>query len=256
MDMDDTIHGQLTISKGGDTWTAILSKDLTWSCDDDYLRRYLLQIRGLYSGCVTRGMMQATKRDLEHGGYTVELNQSRDSVISDVVKVNREIREFWSNSHGWAPTDAAELLAKSRLDWQVSLSHCLELWLDHPMDEDHDGRLILAWVNLGSLVEGTLKFFLSVYEGDYSKAPRTRGQLKKPCRIDDLQLEEMKQFFNEHIWTDSQKHWNDWLGKIQCRRNAVHAYKDRDIGTFDEFLFEVEAYLDFLMELERQVPYP
>jgi hypothetical protein len=200
--------------------------------------------------------MQATKRDLEYGGFTVKLDQSQDSVISDILKVNREIREFWSNSHGWAPADAAELLAKSHLDWQVSLSHCLGLWVDHPTDEDHDGRLILAWVNLGSLIEGTLKFFLSVYEGDYSKTPRTRGQLKEPCRIDDLGLEEMKQFFNEHIWTDSQKHWSDWLSKIQYRRNAVHAYKDRGIGTFAEFFAEMATYLDFLMELEGQVPTP
>lgn len=254
--MSDAVHGQLTISKGGDTWTATLSKDQAWSCDNDYLRGCLAQLGVLYSGFVTRGTMQSTKRDLEYGGYTVELKQSYNSVISDVVKMNCEIREFWSNSHGWAPTDAAELLAKSRLDWQVSLSHCLRLWLEHPTDEGHDGRLILAWVNLGSLVEGTLKFFLSVYEGDYSKTPRTRGPLRKPCRIDDLRLEEMKQFFNEHIWTDSQKHWNDWLAKIQCRRNAVHAYKDRDIGTFDEFFTEMATYVDFLMELAGQVPKP
>jgi hypothetical protein len=256
MDMSDTTHGQLTISKGSDTWTAILSPRLTWSCDNEYLQGYLTQILNLYSGFVTRATMQATKRDLEYGGYTVELSQSHDSLISDIIKMNRNIREFWSNAHGWAPTEAAELLAKSRLDWQVSLSCCLRLWLEHPADEDHDGRLILAWVNLGSLVEGALKFFLSVYEGDYSRAPRTRGQLKKPCRIDDLQLEEMKQFFNEHIWTESQKHWYDWLGKIQCRRNAVHAYKDRDIGTFDEFFAEMTTYLDFLLELEGQVPKP
>lgn len=254
--MGDAAHGQLTISKGGDTWTAILSKDMIWSCDNDYLRAYLKQLRVLYSGFITRGTMQATKRDLEYGNYTVELSQSYDSVIADIVKVNREIREFWSNSHGWAPTDAAELLAKSRLDWQVSLSCCLRLWLEHPSGEDRDGRLILAWVNLGSLVEGTLKFFLSVYVGNYSQAPRTRGRQQRPCEIDDLKLEEMKQFFNEHVWTDSQKHWNDWLGKIQCRRNVVHAYRDRDIGTFDDFFGEMATYLDFLMELAGQVPKP
>jgi hypothetical protein len=142
------------------------------------------------------------------------------------------------------------------LDWQVSLSSCLRLWLEHPTDEDHDGRLILAWVNLGSLIEGTLKFFLSVYEGDYSQSPWTRGHQEKPCKIDGLQLDEIRRFFDEHVWTDSQKHWNDWLVEIQHRRNAVHAYKDRNIGTFDEFFTEMATYLDFLLELEGQVPKP
>jgi hypothetical protein len=252
----DKMHGQLTISKDDHTWTAILSKDLTWSCDDDYLRGYLSQLSVLYSGPIIRRTMQAAKRDLEYGGYVVGLVQSHHSIVSDIVNENREIRRFWSNAHGWAPMEAAELLAKSRLDRQVSLSGCLRLWLERPTGDDRDGRLILAWVNLGSLVEGTLKFFLSVYESNYSEAPRTRGQQKRPCEIDDLRLEEMKQFFNEHVWTDPQKHWNDWLGKIQCRRNAVHAHRDRDIGTFEDFFAEMATYLDFLMELEGQVPKP
>jgi hypothetical protein len=209
-------------------------------------------------------MMQATRRDLEHGGYTVRLHQSHDSIIRDIIKVNDDIRRFWSEAHGWAPTAAAELLAKSRLDRQVSLSHCLSGWLESPSDENRDGRLILAWVNLGCLVEGTLKFFLSVYKHDYLSAyeddseiePRAQEQCKKPRDIDCLSFEEMKRFFAQYIWTSSQKHWTHWIEKIQHRRNAVHAYKDRDICTFDEFFAEMTMYLDFLMELEGQTPRP
>lgn len=243
------------ISKGGDTWMAILSSDLTWSCEDDYLRSYLMQLVVLYSATVTRATMQRTKRDLEYAGYMVDLRQSYDSVISDIIEVNRKIGDFWPNSHGWAPKAAAELLAKSRLDWQVSLSHCLGLWREDPAEEDHDGCLILAWVNLGILVEGTMKFFLSVYERDYAEAPVTRGRRQESCAIDELKFEELKQFYVKNIWTNSQKkEWALWLGRIQQRRNAVHAYEDRDIGTFDEFFAEVATYLDFLMELEGQVP--
>lgn len=249
-------HGQLTITKGRNTWIAVLSDDVTWSCDDNYLQQYLSQLSILYSDSVVRQIMQATKRDLEYGGYTVELDQSSNSVISDIVMINDDIRAFWSNAHGWAPTEAAELSAKSRLDWQVSLSHCLSGWLESLENEGYDGCLILAWVNLGCLVEGTLKFFLSVYIADYSKSPRTRGKRKELCDIDNLQLEEMKQYFAEHIWADTQKHWTGWIGKVQQRRNAVHAYRDRDIGTFDEFFAELATYLDFLIEIEGQTPRP
>jgi len=249
-------YGRLTITKDDDTSTAILSDNLTWSCDDDYLQQYLLRLPMLYSRPVTREMMKAVKRDLEYDGYTVELSQSHDSIVSDIIRANDDIRAFWSNAHGWAPSDAAELLARSRLDWQVSLSHCLKSWLASSTAEDRDGRLILAWVNLGCLVEGSLKFFLSVYEADYSKAPRTRGQRKEPCDIEVLRLEDTRQYFKQHIWTDSQKHWTCWIEKIQHRRNAVHAYKNRDIGTFDEFFTELATYLDFLIELEGQTPRP
>ena len=137
-------HGQLTITRDHNTSTAILSDNLTWSCDDDYLREYLAQLLKLYSPPVTREMMKAIKRDLEHDGYTVELSQSHASVISDIIQANDDIRTFWSNAHGWAPSNAAELLARSRLDWQVSLSYCLKSWLEPSTVKDSDGRLILA----------------------------------------------------------------------------------------------------------------
>jgi hypothetical protein len=79
-------------------------------------------------------------------------------IVQRITKLNSGIQKFWSKSHGWAPVEAAGLLAKSRLDWQVSLSKTLTLWLQKkPLTP---GELILAWSNLGSLVEGTLKTFL------------------------------------------------------------------------------------------------
>lgn len=82
---------------------------------------------------------------------------------------NWAIAEFWSNAHGWAPPDASELLERSRLDLQVELSETLHLWVsdDSAAGPMRDGHLILAWSNLGALVEGTLKWFLSVFLDDY-----------------------------------------------------------------------------------------
>jgi len=50
--------------------------------------------------------------------------------------------------------------------------------------------------------------------------------------------------------------WDQWVLHIQQRRNAIHAYKDREIGTFDEFWEDLRQYLEFLNELEGRVPYP
>jgi hypothetical protein len=49
-------------------------------------------------------------------------------------------------------------IERSRLDWQVSLSSSLRNWVRDPLTALSDGDLILAWTNLGALIEGTLKF--------------------------------------------------------------------------------------------------
>lgn len=184
---------------------------------------------------------------------------SISEIVDEIVVRNEKIRAFWRASHGWAPRDAADLLEKSRLDWQVSLSHCLRLWLDDTGGEDTEGRLILAWANLGSLVEGTMKFFLSVFYDDYSNDPVTskREGKKKAVDPDGLTLEALRQFYKKQsIMCGESSAWDAWLSHIQQRRNAIHAYKDRGIGTFDEYFADVRKYWDLLDELEGRVPYP
>ena len=84
-------------------------------------------------------------------------------IIACIELQNRNLARFWNAANGWAPIEAAGLLSKARLDWQVSLSSSLRNWLRDPPNVLSDGDLILAWTNLGALIEGTLKLFLSVY---------------------------------------------------------------------------------------------
>lgn len=89
-----------------------------------------------------------------------------DLTIGEVViridTLNIRLAAFSSKCGGWAPVEAAGLLTDARLDWQVSLSKTLRLWIREPASALTDGELILAWSNLGSLLEGTLKLLLSV----------------------------------------------------------------------------------------------
>lgn len=253
--------GRLTITKDGNTWSAELSDNHEWKSDDHELKSYLMQYHKPTTqwpchNPARRALVQAAE-GLEQRGYTVKIWESPDLIISDIIELNEKIRSFWCNAHGWAPKDAADLLARSRLDRQVSLSHCLRLWLDTLNDDDAEGRLILAWTNLGCLVEGTMKFFLSVYEADYSTTPVMRGKNQKRLDLDILSLEVLRNFFSKHVWTNSQRdEWVEWILTIQQRRNAIHAYKNREIGTFDEFFENLSKYLNFAQELEGQVPYP
>lgn len=195
--------------------------------------------------------------------YTTEVTVSR------IIRLTEEITDFWKSPNGWAPLKAAELLTKSRLDWQASLARQLELFLDKSNTES--GYVILAWVTLGSLLEGTLKLFLSVYYKDYhiqnitqeyKKVKVWKGNLIEP---DELTLDKLRLFFKDKVFPkDAKDTWNeqgeidwlDWIYKIQKYRNAIHAFKSREIGDMEEFYSELKNYLIFLRKVNNSLPYP
>ena len=180
-------------------------------------------------------------------------NMSVDDVIERIIKLNDGLRNFWSSAEGWAPLEAAKLLNKSRLDRQVSLSRCLKLWATTSSPEVQDGYLILAWTNLGSLIEGSMKLFLSVYYKTYKsdiEAIKRKGKLQNP---EGLSLEPMRQFFKKRIWDET---LDGFIHIIQQRRNAIHAFKDQNIGTKIEFFDNVRKYLIILRYINYRLPYP
>ena len=159
--------------------------------------------------------------------------------------------DFWKSAHGWAPVDAAGLMSKSMLEWQSSLSDCLSKWLSGTTT----GELILAWANLGSLVEGQLKLFLSVWYDDYvadAEAIKKKGKLQDP---DILTLECLRQFFAKRIW-DKSDNWDRWIRHIQEKRNAIHAFCHRDIGTFNMLRQDLRNHLAFIRDINSRLPYP
>lgn len=173
-----------------------------------------------------------------------------NEVITRIVSLNTGLRKFWSDAKGWAPVEAAELLSKSRLDWQVSLSKSLVLWVNE-LPKGEDATLILAWANLGSLVEGTLKLFLSAWHKSHKdEVDELKKNVKNP---DKMTLGPIREFYKQTIW-DSE--WNEWVSHIQQRRNAIHAFRNRDIGTPVEFLNDVRRYLYLLRYINFRLPYP
>jgi hypothetical protein len=183
---------------------------------------------------------------------SMELQQA----IEDIIRVNEHICYFWGDGGwGWAPSGSAELLSKSRLDWQVSLSKNLLRWFPLPSGDKHDGSLILAWVNLGVLVEGTMMWFLCVYHEDYSSSPIEKKG--KPVEPEELRFNELCRFFLNTVWTESQKEqWGSYVNLVRERRNAIHAYKNRSIGSFEGFAEAVIKYRSFLLDHEGAVTYP
>lgn len=177
--------------------------------------------------------------------------------ISQIIALNERIQRFWTEeASGWAPKESSDLLENSRMDRLVSLSHSLRLWIEPCAEEEWEGRLILAWANVGILVEGTMTWFLCVFEGDYSKQPM-KTKIGLDLRPNRLRFEEMCRFFSEHVWTDSQRAiWDDWLATIRNFRNAIHAFNHREIGDWIDWQNAVVRYHEFIGELDGRVPYP
>lgn len=154
-------------------------------------------------------------------------------VIDRIAKLNRQLATFWLKSDGWAPAHVAGLLGKSRLDWQVSLSDTLRMWNEG--DELTPGELILAWANLGSLVEGSVKLLLSVW---YETFKADVENLKKANAFDHkkgvahspdgLTLDPLRKYCLARELLEP-KHLT-LMELIQQRRNAIHAFKDRPSG--------------------------
>jgi hypothetical protein len=195
---------------------------------------------------------------------------TKEEIVQRIINLTEGLTDFWESSQGWASIESAALLTKSRLDWQASLARQLKLFLSKDIQTEN-GALILAWVTLGSLTEGTMKLFLSVWYEHY-KAENIKTDIKaikdnKGILIepDSLVLEKLRIFFAERIYPNwvrehwkeqGEKDWIDWILLIQQRRNAIHAFKDRDIGTFEEFHNEQKNYLIFLRKLTDTFPYP
>ena len=159
-----------------------------------------------------------------------------------------------SNLRGWASNDTVDILDNSRLDWLIDLSGVLSFWKEKAKNKMNNGELLLAYATLGALVEGWLKLFYCLYIKDYSNDNRLQNE-KSGTKIapNDLSFEMLKQFSRTVLW-DIGDTKDLWVEKIQKRRNAIHAFNNRNIGTADEYISDVEEYCKFTQDVWVQFP--
>jgi len=198
------------------------------------------------------------------------LSYSNEEVIERIITLTEGLAEFWGNANGWAPIEASNLMSKSRLDWQSSLARMLRFFNTEEVKKE-EGGLILAWTTLGSLTEGVLKLFLSVWYKNYEESAlkeTLKGYTDKNGNLiepDRLMLEKLRVFLQKEVYPKEIRDiWKkqhrldliDWILKVQQRRNAIHAYENREIGNFDEFFIELKKFLIFMRRLTDGFPYP
>lgn len=175
-------------------------------------------------------------------------------ILNKIITKSHEVFSFWQDGAcGWAPSSASNKLEYARIDWLSDLTDCLIIW-DAKMFSLTQGELLLAYANLGALVEGWLKLFYCIYYEDYSRNPflSTKGSVIEP---NDMKFEFLKQFSRDILWNQTSDR-ERWIEKIQYRRNAIHAFNNRDLGENIELINNFKEFYLFICEIDSKLPYP
>ena len=172
--------------------------------------------------------------------------------IKEIISTITAQAQFWSQSRGWAPSAAADLLEAARLDRQLSFANTLgDCLITFPHDSA-DARQILGYATLRSLCEGAIKLFVTVYFEDYrtdSDAIKKKSQIVNP---EDAQFEKLIHFYLKK----GDPAFKSVLERIRDRGNAIHHFRNRDIGTQSELQGDIIGFRDFLTAVDGQLPYP
>ncbi|SHJ36436.1 hypothetical protein [Parasporobacterium paucivorans] len=159
---------------------------------------------------------------------------------------------IWKEARGIAPDSAADKLDDAMLEWQSELTKALIIWIDKSLTMT-TGELILARANLGAVVESWLKFFYCVYYEDYCKSPITnkKGKMIEP---EKASFDNLKDFSSGKLWNDENSPEYAWVNSVQHKRNAIHSFRYRDIGTPLEFLDDIDHLYDFVDNVLSHFP--
>lgn len=173
--------------------------------------------------------------------------------IQKIVRVSEALRRFWSNSGGWAPERATNLLAEARLDRQVSFANTLCEYFEQIPDESLDAKIILGYATLRGMCESTIKLFISVYVEDYLRDAdvilNRRGVAVLPK---DIKFDRLISFYLRK----GDSSFEGYLRRVQHRGNAIHHFCDRDVGTLEELRQDIREYKSFITAVSDQLPYP
>jgi hypothetical protein len=184
------------------------------------------------------------------------MNRMPSDAIKSIIFIAKAQEQFWSQSRGWAPSEAAALLEVARLDRQLSFAHTLHGYLAPFPPNAAEARQILGYATLRSMCEGALKLFFSVYFDDYKIDQDAKYHTKKGKR---------ELILPKAIWFDAliplyakkgEKKFDPFLQRVQQRGNAIHHFNDRDIGTQSELIADIIEFNDFLVAVDGQLPYP
>lgn len=179
------------------------------------------------------------------------MSRKRSAFEQTSIKTKNTMLLF-KESRGFVPRIATEALDEVPVDWIVDLTDTLKIWLKKGATMT-GGELILARVNLGSLVEFWLKFFYCIYIKDYDNSPFVTRK-GKAIPFDQMTFDQARIFAEGILWSTNDKTMHAWVRKTQKYRNAIHAFKKREIGTSQEFIEDLSVYYEFVEIIYSRLP--
>lgn len=172
----------------------------------------------------------------------------------EIIRIRTKNNEIlWEDIHGITTEDTANIMDKAMLNWLTELTNTLEIWIQKG-ENMTTGELLLARVNIGSIVESWLRHFYTAYHEDYMKNPIKDKKHKVKAPEKDLSFEELKNFSISILWKDKNDDMYKWVDSVQHKRNAVHSYIYKDIGTPRNFLDDIDMLRKFIELIERRLP--
>lgn len=158
----------------------------------------------------------------------------------------------WREARGIAPNIVADKIDDAMLEWLIGLSETLNIWLDKKYNMT-TGELILARANLGAIVEFWLRFFCCAYYNDYVNAPFiVKNKRLEPDN--EMSFYNLQEFCTGKIWPDKSSDDYIWVDSVRNKRNAVHSFTYRDIGSIEDFICDVEYLFEFVDRIINQLP--
>jgi hypothetical protein len=173
--------------------------------------------------------------------------------IQKIIRVADAMNNFWSNSRGWAPDKASDLLKEARLDRQVAFAHTLVEYLEPISEQVYDAKVILGYATLRGMCESCIKRFLSAYIEDYLlDADIIVNKKGKAVLPKDIKFDKRIELYI----SKGDKAFLDYLRRVQSRCNAIHHFKSRDIGNQTELIEDIVCFKSFLIAVNDQLMYP
>lgn len=183
---------------------------------------------------------------------------STDDACDRIIEVSAKWAAFWPTSHGWAPSIAADLMKQELMDRQLEMARALKNWPKRLIEKESQGDLVLAWTNLGSVIEGALKVYMCVFYSDWLNdvdVPIKNGNKKTPDggRLGAV-FEEIIQFINkkELFKKDEIK----FIKLVQRQRNLIHPLKMGTVAGREAFEDAVIHTAALHHDIELRLPAP
>lgn len=160
---------------------------------------------------------------------------------------------IWKEAYGIAPDSVANKLDGAMLEWQSELTKSLKIWIDKGLAMT-TGELILARANIGAVVESWLKFFYTVYYEDYMNSSPFKDRNGNVIEPESVKFENLKNFSTGKLWDDNTSLDYKWVDSVQNKRNAIHSFQYKEIGTPCEFLEDVNHLYAFVDNILLHLP--